>query len=233
MTDLYLYQTVHVARGRARRVGEHAALLDAASRQWYGRPYHPDVRALTVRIEALAVAERYPSGVSCFIRIELPADGSERLVAGGVSLYDGPAYRSLRPAAVSLCYEVPFGEGPTSAHEAATQLARQAALRAGAGAAIRCDGDGLFHEAEGAPLFAVTGHTILEAPGAECVERTMARQAVEASGLTLRTEAFGRPDLKRLDELFFVDHRGITSLSSCDGMPLMALLAERIAATLK
>ena len=34
---------------------------------------------------------------------------------------------------------------------------------------------------------------------------------------------------RRIDELFFTDHRGITSLSHCNGLPLMTFLAERIA----
>ena len=75
MTDLYLYQTVHVARGRALHVAEHAAVLDAASREWFGRPYTPAAATLAARIEALAAAERYPTGVSGFVRIELTEEG--------------------------------------------------------------------------------------------------------------------------------------------------------------
>lgn len=53
--------------------------------------------------------------------------------------------------------------------------------------------------------------------------------AVRAAGLELSEEAFGRADLPSLDELFFADHRGVTSLSRCDGLPLMTFVAERIA----
>ena len=38
---------------------------------------------------------------------------------------------------------------------------------------------------------------------------------------------------RRIDELFFTDHRGITSLSHCNGLPLMTFLAERIAQALE
>ena len=42
-----------------------------------------------------------------------------------------------------------------------------------------------------------------------------------------------RDALPRLDELFFIDHRGVTALSRCDGQPYMAIFAERIAGALR
>lgn len=227
MTELYLYQTVHLARGRARNAEAHAARLDAASRELFGRGYAP--ARLAARIEALAAAERYPTGVSGFVRIELGADGEERLTPAGVSLYDGYALRSLQPEAVTLRYDLPLTEAPTSAREAAAQLARHMAERAGADVAVRCDREGILREADDAPLFAVAGHTVLAAPGTQSVERELTVRAVRAAGLELREEPFGCGELPRIDELFFADHRGITALARCDGQPLMSLIAERIA----
>ena len=227
MTELYLYQTVHLARGRARNAEAHAARLDAASRELFGRGYAP--ARLAARIEALAAAERYPTGVSGFVRIGLGADGEERLTPAGVSLYDGYALRSLQPEAVTLRYDLPLTEAPTSAREAAAQLARRMAERAGADVAVRCDREGILREADDAPLFAVAGHTVLAAPGTQSVERELAVRAVRAAGLELREEPFGCGELPRIDELFFADHRGITALARCDGQPLMSLIAERIA----
>ena len=227
MTELYLYQTVHLARGRARNAEAHAARLDAASRELFGRGYAP--ARLAARIEALAAAERYPTGVSGFVRIELGADGEERLTPAGVSLYDGYALRSLQPEAVTLRYDLPLTEAPTSAREAAAQLARRMAERAGADVAVRCDREGILREADDAPLFAVAGHTVLAAPGTQSVERELTMRSVRTAGLELREEPFGCGELPRIDELFFADHRGITALARCDGQPLMSLIAERIA----
>ena len=227
MTELYLYQTVHLARGRARNAEAHAARLDAASRELFGRGYAP--ARLAARIETLSAAERYPAGVSGFVRIELDPDGTERLLPAGVSLYDGYALRSLQPEAVTLRYDLPLTEAPTSAREAAAQLARRMAERAGADVAVRCDREGILREADDAPLFAVAGHTVLAAPGTQSVERELTVRAVRAAGLELREEPFGCGELPRIDELFFADHRGITALARCDGQPLMSLIAERIA----
>ena len=117
MTGLYLYQTVHLARGRARNVAGHIAVLDAASRELFGRPYAPAAERLAKRIETLSAAERYPAGVSGFVRIELDPDGTERLLPAGVSLYDGYAFRSLQPEAVTVGYDLTLSEAPTSARE--------------------------------------------------------------------------------------------------------------------
>ena len=229
MTGLYLYQTVHLARGRARNVAGHIAMLDAASRELFGRPYAPAAERLAKRIETLSAAERYPAGVSGFVRIELDPDGTERLLPAGVSLYDGYAFRSLQPEAVTVGYNLTLSEAPTSAREAAAQLARRLAERRGAEVAVRCDSAGILRSADDAPLLAIAGRTVLTAPGPASVERRLAMLAVRAAGLELREEAFGRADLPSLDELFFADHRGVTSLSRCDGLPLMTFVAERIA----
>ena len=229
LTGLYLYQTVHLARGRARNVAGHIAVLDAASRELFGRPYAPAAERLAKRIETLSAAERYPAGVSGFVRIELDPDGTERLLPAGVSLYDGYAFRSLQPEAVTVGYDLTLSEAPTSAREAAAQLARRLAERRGAEVAVRCDSAGILRSADDAPLLAIAGRTVLTVPGPASVERRLAMLAVRAAGLELREEAFGRADLPSLDELFFADHRGVTSLSRCDGQPLMTFVAERIA----
>lgn len=233
MTELCLYQTVHVARGRARNVAAHAALLDAASRALFGRPYAPDPARLAARIETLAAAERYPAGVSGFVRLELTPEGGERLLAAGISLYDGYALRSLSPAAVTLRYDPLCPEAPTSAREAAELLAARLAALRGAAAAVRCDAEERLLTADGAPLFAVRGHTVYTAPAPASVEGCLVREVVRAAGLTLREEPLRRRELPRAEELFYADHRGITALSRCDGQPLMTLVAERVAEALE
>lgn len=229
MTGLYLYQTVHLARGRARNVAGHIAVLDAASRELFGRPYAPAAERLAKRIETLSAAERYPAGVSGFVRIELDPDGTERLLPAGVSLYDGYAFRSLQPEAVTVGYDLTLSEAPTSAREAAAQLARQAGrtARGGSRRALRQRGYSPLGRRR-----AAAGHRRPhrpDGPRPASVERRLAMLAVRAAGLELREEAFGRADLPSLDELFFADHRGVTSLSRCDGQPLMTFVAERIA----
>lgn len=233
MSGIYLYQTLHLAFGQVRNLEAHIAVLDAASRRLFGRPYVPGAEALARRVTSLAAAERYPSGVSGFVRLELGAEGEERLTPAGVSLYPGYGFRSLTPSAVTLSYDIPFSEAPTSVREAVAAWARHEAVRRGADIAVHCDRQGVARDADNAPLLGISGHTAYLAPGLASVERTLAAEAVRAAGLKLLEEPFVRDDLRHFDELFFVDHRGVTALSHCDGHPLMALLAERVAKALE
>ena len=236
MQEVYLYQTVHILGGRSLHLPAHLAVLDRWSRELFGRPAGLRQQPLARQIEALA-AQTAPADcdLSQFVRIVVPASGDPafRLESAGISLYRGYDLRSLMPDAVTLQYDMPFPEAPTSAREAAAGLARQQARLHGASVAVRCDGDGIVRTADNAPLFAVAGHTVLAAPGTKSVERELTVQAVRAAGLELREEPFGRRDLPHIDELFFADHRGITALARCDGQPLMTLIAERISSRLE
>ncbi len=222
MTPLRLYQTVHLCQGRPRLTDVHAAVLADAARTLFGVGYTPDLRQLEARLAAAAKAERYPQGVSAFVRIEVADDGEERLVPAGHSFYNGYALRSLMPQAMLVGYDLPLSSAPTSVREAAALLARRQAQLAGADVAIRHDSRGICLSADDAPLFAVS-------PAPPDAERTLARRAIEAAGLELREEPVERGMLARMDELFYVDHRGVTAISSCKGMPYMSLIAERVA----
>lgn len=232
MTELLLSQTVHLHQGRARNVAAHADVLHAAARTLFGVEYWPDFRQLAQRIEALAAKMHYPEGVSSFVRIEVAADGGERLVAAGTSLYDGYALRSVTPQALTMEYALP-GDLPTTAREAAARQADRLARAAGAEAAVRRDAAGRLLDAGDAPIFAVRGHTVLCGPAAAGVERDLGCRAVAYAGLTLCTDAFSATDLRQLDELFYVDHRGVTAYARCDDQPLMSLVAERVARALE
>ena len=228
MQEVYLYQTVHILGGRSLHLPAHLAVLDRWSRELFGRPAGLRQQPLARQIEALA-AQTAPADcdLSQFVRIVVPASGDPafRLESAGISLYRGYDLRSLMPDAVTLQYDMPFPEAPTSAREAAARLH-------GASVAVRCDGDGIVRTADNAPLFAVRGKTAFVSPAEACVEQELGLRAVEAAGLELEERPVMRDELPRFDELFYVDHRGVTALAHCDGHPCMAILAERVAQSL-
>lgn len=235
MQEVYLYQTLHVLDGRCGGLGEHLAVLDRWSRELYGRQFAPHFGELAAGIAALTAREM-PAGCdrSAFVRLVVP-DPSEkpyRLEFAGVSLYRGYDLRSLRPEAVTLQYDTPLPEAPTSAREAAAQLARKRAQRAGAAVAVRCDADGIALTADDAPLFAVRAKRVFTSPAGASAERMLAMRGIRAAGLEVEERPLEREALSRYDELFYVDHRGLTALARCDGEPMMAILAERIAGAL-
>ena len=125
VTDLYLYQTIHLARGTGPATSPNMRRRSMPFRaNGSGVRTPPPPRRFNGGSNA-APEEHYPTEVSGFIRLELLADGSERLLPAGISYYDGYGYRSVQPAAVALRYDLPLTEAPTSVHEAATLLARR------------------------------------------------------------------------------------------------------------
>ena len=63
--------------------------------------------------------------------------------------------------------------------------------------------------------------------------RRVSLKALRRCSTASKASPVGRDDLPRMDELFFIDHRGVTALSRCDGQPYMAIFAERIAGALR
>ena len=233
MTELLLYQFIHLRHGRARFVGVHAALLGEAAARLFGLRYAPDPERLKRRIEALAERERYPHDLSSFVRLELTAEGEERLRPAGVSFYEGYALRSLAPAAATESYELPFTDEATSLREVAAQLARVQARRAGAEVAVRRAADGTLRAADEAPLLAVRDGMLLAAPAPRSVERALLLHACADAGIPVVERPILGVEAPLCDELFGVDHRGITALGRCDGHPFMSLVAERVAAAME
>ena len=223
MREVYLYQTVHILDGESLCLREHLAVLDRWSRTLFGCPGPQDAREVGTAIAAVAGREAPGSDRSKFLRLEFE----------GVSLYRGYDLRSLMPEAVTLQYEPPLFDAPTSAREAAVELARQYAGLQGASVAVRCDRNGTLMAADEAALFAIRGRRVYAPPGEASIGRSLAVRSIRAAGLELIEAPVGRDELPRMDELFFIDHRGVTALSRCDGQPYMAILAERIAGALR
>ena len=228
----YLYQTLHVRGRRPLWLDRHTELLARNIQELFGLRWAPDLRRLEAEIAALLDANRHPVAGSSFVRMAFTPAGDLLLIPGAVSFYDGYALRSLRPAAAVVNYGVPYPEYPTSAREAACMLALQAAVtadnraaeadieraavRTGVQAVIRCDGEGFVHVCDEAPLFAVKGKKVYTPP---------------APPPLLELE-IGREQLARFDEIFYVDHRGLTSLSACEGQLYAAIITERISLVL-
>jgi hypothetical protein len=149
----------------------------------------------------------------------------------------GYAHSALRPRAVTYDYSIPFPAFPTSfqllaqSHFDSLALAEHGATRS-----VRREGESLLACGD-APLFAIRGKVLLTpalTDGAmDSVERRLVLEAAPEAHFTLREEPILHSELKSLDELFFADARGITSLSDCDGAKFMSLSAPRLAAALR
>lgn len=157
----------------------------------------------------------------------------------------GYAHSSLRPAAVTFEYSIPYAHLHTNFQLAAAALFDDLAGRqegvTGARLSrqvrsIRRRGEELVSCGD-APLFAIRGRRLFTHPLVDGAPDSVERQRVIAvvTGadhlrLELVEEPVTRGQLTDFDELFFADAAGITSLAECDGAKFTALVAPKIAA---
>ncbi len=233
MTELYVYQTLHLESGHPRFLSEHLNLLHEDARTLFNRPIRISEEKIRREIDRIVFREKYFSAATSFIRIACHESGRIVLTPEGRSLYEGYALRSLHPDAVSLQYELPMHDMPTSASEAVSAEARCAARIRGAELALRCDRNGYCRSIEGHPIAGICQNQLIAPPARRNVERDLLLRAARHLALTVSEVFFSQRDLSRFEEILWADHRGITALGHIDGLPLMSLTAEKLSAAME
>ncbi len=226
--ELHIRQTVHTLRGEARLIEEHWKLLSSASREIFGAPCTFSAEELRQRVEEVAHDEEFPNGVSGFVKVLLKSPSEVTLHGAGVSLYCGYAHRSIEPTTITLDYTTPLSNYPTSAHYAVEALATPFARQRGADLAVSVGNEGLVGGCDGTTLFALQAHTLFRSQY-QSVEGDLVARVAQGMGLSLSREPLTREHLHSADELFYIDHRGVSSIRSCDNTPYMSIIAEQIA----
>lgn len=229
ITTPYIYQTIQITDGEPRLCSAHLLTLGEWAARLFDADYSPSLTDFEERIRAVARREKYPDNLSSFVRVEVDSEGQERLIPGGISLYHGYALRSISPTASIVSYDLPLCEAPTPVSEAAAQFATLKAHLAGTDIAIRSNSKGECVTADDAPLFAIRGEMVATSSTRDNVEAALARHAIESAGLQFMAEPLNEENIFEFDELFYVDHRGVTSIERCNGYLYMSLKAERIA----
>ena len=227
---VYVYQYIHVRRVQLPELPAHIAAAADTARKIFGTEFRPDVRETDSLCRRMLLQNRYPENLSSCIEMRLYASGDVVYRCGEIFTHDGLTFRPVRPEAVSLCYDIPFGDGPTSARRAAHAMAMNEARRKGFREVVRCSSSGLAATAGDAPLFAVFGRRIVTPPAAPSVERDRVVLAAAKAGYRLSEEVVARESLRFADELFYSDCRGITALFGCDGRTYTDIIARAIAA---
>lgn len=228
----FLYQIVHIYQGRARMLKEHVARLHLASCDLFGRAYRPDVKQLEQRLLAEVERERYPDAVSSFVRIELFDTGEENTFGVGTSLYAGYALRSVRPVALSVPYDLPY-ETMSVASLAAHAVAQSLARERGADEAIRVDREGVLRSLGEGSVYGFREGVLVAPKRLHTATDVALWEAVRAARIPAVQHPIRQAELSLYDELFAVDHRGLTSLSKLDEKPLPAIRVERVAEELE
>lgn len=223
----YVYQTLHTLGYKALHTGEHLRLANLHGEALFGR----SVPLLPVQLQRLVSklldSLRYPRMVSCFVELRLYASGTTCLSAGETGLAAGYLFRPVYPDAVTLPFYAP--PIPCSATREAIRTAGWTARAQKASSWVGLDTGGGVACCDGQPFFGVENRTVFTPRVEDSVDYTLAWHAIRNAGYRLVTEALTADRLARFDEIFYVDHRGVTALRQLDGRLLMHILAERIA----
>lgn len=222
-------QRIHIRGREVRLLKEHLRETERAWRSLLGRELKLDAGAIERQITTLLDQGRYPFDCSSYVRLTVAADGAWSCSVEGESLYRGYVLRALRPDAVTIRFALPFDGLPTTAARTVWQTATAMAEARKVRSVVRLDEQMTFCEADGAPLFAVAGRTVYTSTEPQGVEGGVACEAIRRAGYPLEKLALKRDHLPRIEELFYVDCRGVTALRSCDGKLLLSAVAERVA----
>ena len=229
---LYVWQNVRTEGVHGLNAGRHLELLNAAAREVLGFGVQSDARGLESQISKLLSDNGYPSdGSFSYVTLRQYLTGEFMIVANEILPYRTRKLRSVFPRAGIVDYDLPFSERPSSLSEAAHDVARAALRRENPDlkCVLRCNGAGEIVSADGAPLFIIEKECVIAPPREfgsvefECVEMAAAK-----SGLQFATEPLDRERILAAEELFYADHRGVTSVLSCEGHLYIHLLTERI-----
>lgn len=240
----YVRQDMRVRDRRPLHVAAHLALLGRTFERVYGRRVVLSPAMVAAWCADLLARNRYPASGSCRVTaLLIPSDrgGDLVLVGGEILLDEGYTIRPVRPSASVDCYDVSFGELPTSAAfeaaEAALLRARNRLKVQGSHVVLRTDDEGVILSSGTAPLFAVEGQTILTTPlvyGApDTVERQLTLDAIVCEGIEVREDIVSVGALDRYDELFYADYRGLTSIEQIESTNYMSLAVDRIVRSIR
>ena len=125
--------------------------------------------------------------------------------------------------------EIGFGDMPTSAARAHTELLRKYAERYGCSCVICVDHNGIVGNIDGAALMAVIDREIIVSQAIESVEKAlMIERLRERRHESVVVRDISIEELRRADEIFYVDVRGITSVSELEGEILSDFVANAV-----
>ncbi len=231
MNPLSIYQIVHTLDGRIFHLEEHLEILFEAYYRVFRGGVKIDRMAVEKRIKGVIERSHCPKGISLFVRLSLSHGAEICIEEYERSIYSGYTLRCIAPRAVVVEYTMPNIDYPTSAREQLTQYANSQAAHSNCAVALRLH-HGAIDLCCSAQLFAVVDKRIITAPKSLSVEHRLAKEAAYALNLEVEEREILHSEIALLDELFFVDHYGVTAIRECASRHYMAIVANAIASQL-
>ncbi len=225
MSHFSLYQIVHTLEGRIFHLEEHLNLLFEAYYEVFGSGVKLVAKQVEAQINDCIKRSRCPRGVSLFVKISIGEDGTLQVAEYERSLYCGYTLRCISPRAAMVDFNLPYSIYPTSTREELTQFAALEARKKGGDVALRCH-NGVVDLINGAQIFGVFDNMLITERESHSVEHKMAKEAAQRADIKLFERPLRADEILTLDELFYVDHYGVTAIKSCAGQHYMTIVAS-------
>lgn len=229
---LYVYQPIMTFGYKALHLGNYLHRLKVAAEEVLCSVPSLSERGVATMITEFLRKNNYPATMPASVELRCYLSGEVVLLGGEVSPYPKLGLRMLMPAGVDVCYELPLSEHLSSVRRAAAEAARARAESQGAKVAVRFDREGYARSVNDSEIFVIKEYTVMMPAPPESVEGVLMLEAIRRSGLQVEVVPMSLEMLETADEIFYIDHCGVTALGAFNGHPLMHILAEKIAAYL-
>ncbi len=227
-THVTIYQKIHTLNGEIFHLEAHLKLLREAYRDIYGKVVKLPIESVQKLLEDAMAANRCPRDISLFVTLTLNPAGILAACELTRSIYRGYTLRCISPSAAIIEFHIPYFNHCTTLRAEIIEWANTIAQRQGADLALRSF-NGQVGMIDGAQTFAVTDSEIITSPVSFSVEHSLAKRVAKTLDLRLVERALLPHDIPNLEELFFVDHYGVTAIKSCHGRVFMSITAETVA----
>lgn len=213
----FVYQYIRTEGHRALQMQRRMEMLDSASWKLHHAPSGLNTGQTAAAVERLLSDNGYPDHGSHIVLLRSYGNAEYALSCHGTSMYDKLNIRALRPRAVIVESGGIFSGLPTSASLATSKLLGKYAATNGYGAFVATDGSGRVVSVDGGTPVIITKGIIVVSESAMTVEAEIVMRAFERDGRRIEIRSITRSELLAADELAGIDHRGITSVSECEG----------------
>lgn len=210
--ELYIYEILHTLSGEVMLLNYHIERANRAALNIFGIDNFLNIGSLKAEIENFLTENRAPKWVSVHLRLELYNNGTHSLSLEEISIYSGYTLRCYEPCATLVHINIPYESYSTGAREQISHIERIEAEKLGCDIALRCNSSGEVTAANNSPIFGVKNGTLYNSiSGVESVEQAMVMR-VASNSFKVANQPIMAHELSTYDELFYVDHFGITAI---------------------
>lgn len=224
----YIYEYVRCRGFAPLYLEQHIARLDTLSRKLFLTECGLTREVLERDIAGVLRSEGYSANHTNAVQVCIYIDGRTEIRCVEM-FYDDFSLRAVRPQGYICSLSGDMLLQPTSAKEATLSLCRATAEVSDEGVAVWVSDMGEVKAIDGGSVVAVFDDEIRFSQSGAGVEFELAYKALKGDKRVVRHGEILHSDIACAKELFYIDYRGVTALSACEGHRFMDIVAERVA----